>query len=80
VNELFLLARDADTDVAAAAFAEGDRVAPSVLSRLSFEVLDAAAETAATVGAHDRAAAYGSLRDAERTRIDAMLRRATTAP
>lgn len=68
VRELFLLARDADGEVAAAAFAEGDRAAPSVLSRLSFEVLDAAAKTAATVGAHDRAAAYGDLRDAEPAR------------
>jgi hypothetical protein len=71
VEEHFLLGRDADGEVAAAAFAEGDRVA-STVSWLPFVVLAAAADAAANVGAEDRAAAYVALRDAERARIDAM--------
>jgi hypothetical protein len=71
VEEHFLLGRDADGEVAAAAFAEGDRVA-STVTWLPFVVLAAAADAAANVGAEDRAAVYAALRDAERARIDAM--------
>jgi hypothetical protein len=67
VEELFLLAREADRELAAEVFAEGNRQAEGL--GLPLVVLQAAVEAASSAG--DRAAVvrYEQLRDAEQERI-----------
>ncbi|MCM0675233.1 tyrosine-type recombinase/integrase [Micromonospora phytophila] len=75
VEELFLLARSAGSELADAVFAEADRQARDV-PRLALVVFQAAAEAADTVGNHTRAKHYQKLRDAEQSRIDVEMGRA----